>query len=251
MKRLPNQTIFFLFVVRQYCKIDREAYFKANYILPIRRQTVLQNWSWSVFQIKLYSSYTSSEGVVKLVVQRLPDQTIFFLYVVRRYSKIDREASSKSNYFLPIRRQTVLQNWSWSVFQSKLYSSYTSSDSTAKLIVQRLPNQTIFFLYVVRRCSINNREASFISNYFFLYVVRRYSKINRETSSKSNYILPIGRQTVLQNWSCSVFQIKLYSFYRSSEGVVRLIVKRLPNQKILFLYLVRQYCNIDREASSK
>ena len=54
--------------------------------------------------------YRSSDSTASLVVKRLPNQTIFFLYVVIRYGKIDWETSSKSNYILPIGRQTVLQN---------------------------------------------------------------------------------------------------------------------------------------------
>ena len=68
-----------------------------------------------------------------------------------------------------------------------------SSDSTAKSIVKRLPNQTIFFLYtadctaklIVKR--LPNKTI------FFLYVVRQYCKIDRAASSKSNYILPRRR----------------------------------------------------------
>ena len=45
--------------------------------------------------------------MVKLIGKRLPNQAIFFLLVVRQYCKIDLEASSKSNYILPIRGQKV------------------------------------------------------------------------------------------------------------------------------------------------
>ena len=51
--------------------------------------------------------YRSSDSTANLVVKRLPNQTIFFLYFVRRCSKIDREASFRSNYLLPIGRQKV------------------------------------------------------------------------------------------------------------------------------------------------
>ena len=92
VKHLPYQTIFFLFVVRQYCKIDREASSKANYILPIRRQTLLRREASSKSNIP-----TSSEGVVKLIVKRLPNQTISSEGVVKLIMQ----------RLLPIRRQKV------------------------------------------------------------------------------------------------------------------------------------------------
>ena len=83
-----------------------------------------------------------------MVVKRLPNHTISFLCVVRRCSKIDRAASSRSNYILPIRRVVT--------------------EGVVKLIVQRLPDQTIFFLYVVRSGSKIDREASSTTTNMYL-----------------------------------------------------------------------------------
>ena len=71
-----------------------------------------------------------------------------------------------------------------------------ASDSTAKSIVKRLPNQTIFFLYTAESTAKLIVKRLPNKTIFFLDVVRRCSKINREASSKSNFILPIGRQKV-------------------------------------------------------
>ena len=46
--------------------------------------------------------YRSSDSTANLVVKRLSNQTIFFLYLVKRCSKIDRAASSRSHDNRPI-----------------------------------------------------------------------------------------------------------------------------------------------------